>query len=131
MSDNKKSLAVFELIGRIFLASIFLFAAIGKIMNYHGTAAYMAAYGVPSGLLPVVIAVELLGSFGLIFGLFTRYAAAMLAIFSLTAIIIFHHTFPSPMDKIVTLAEIAFTGGLITVAVHGAGCLSLDNRRRH
>lgn len=131
MSDNKKSLAVFELIGRILLALIFLFAAIGKITNYHGTAAYMAAHGVPAVLLPLVIAVELLGSFGLIFGLFTRYAAAMLAVFSLTAIIIFHHTFHSPMSVIVTLAELAFTGGLINVAVHGAGCLSLDNRRRH
>ena len=126
MSDNNKGLPVLDLVGRVLLALIFVFAAIGKILNYHGTAMFMAAYGVPAGLLPIVIAVELLGGLAVMVGLWTRWAALVLAIFSATAIAIFHHTFSTPNDQIVTLAEVSFTGGLLVLAVHGQSCLSLD-----
>ncbi|MHB1567496.1 MAG: DoxX family protein [Acidiferrobacter sp.] len=125
--DNKKgNWAVFDLIGRIFLVLIFIFAAIGKILNYHGTTQFMAAHGVPAGLLPIVIGVELLGGIAVIIGLFTRWAALMLAVYSIIAIAIFHHTFNTFAQDILTLAEVGFTGGLILLAVQGPGCLSVD-----
>ncbi|MHB8252255.1 MAG: DoxX family protein [Acidiferrobacter sp.] len=126
MANNNKGLAVLDLIARIMLASIFVFAAIGKIMDYHGTAMYMAAYGLPTNVLPLVIAVELLGGLAVMAGLWTRWAAAILALFSLTAIAIFHHTFNTMSEQIITLAELSFTGGLIGLAIHGSRCLSLD-----
>ncbi len=130
MTNNNKSLPVLDLLGRILLALIFVFAAIGKIMNYHGTAMFMAAYGVPTGLLPIVIAVELLAGLAVMVGLWTRWAALILAIFSATAIAIFHRTFNTPNEQIVTLAEVSFTGGLLLLAVNGPSCLSLDAWRK-
>ncbi|HUW98408.1 MAG TPA: DoxX family protein [Acidiferrobacter sp.] len=126
MADNKKGLAVFDLIARILLALIFVFAALGKIADYHGTAMYMAAYGIPVSLLPLVIAVELLGGLAVIIGLWTRFAAWMLAAFSIVAIVIFHHTFATMSEQIIGLAEISFTGGLIGLAVNGPRCISVD-----
>ena len=126
MSSKNKGLAVFDLIGRVLLAFIFLFAAIGKIEDYDGTRLYMVSYGLPGGLLPVVIAVELFGSVAVMVGLWTRWAALLLALFSTAAIVIFHQNFTTMTDQIMTLAEVSFTGGLILLAVNGPGCLSLD-----
>ncbi len=126
MSSKNKGRAVFDLIGRVLLAFIFLFAAIGKIEDYDGTRLYMVSYGLPGGLLPVVIAVELFGSVAVMVGLWTRWAALLLALFSTAAIVIFHQNFTTMADQIVTLAEVSFTGGLILLAVNGPGCLSLD-----
>lgn len=126
MANNNKGLPVLDLVGRILLALIFVFAAMGKIMNYHGTAAYMSTYGIPTGVLPLVIAIELLGGLMVIIGLWTRWAAFILAAFSATAITIFHHTFSTPLDQILTLAEVSFTGGLIVLGAHGPSCLSVD-----
>jgi len=86
----------------------------------------MMSYGVPGALLPVVIAVELLGSLAIMVGLWTRYAALLLALFSIAAIVIFHQNLATMTNQIITLAEVSFTGGLILLAVNGAGCLSLD-----
>ncbi len=43
-------------LGRLFLALIFIVSGLGKITNYAGTQAYMDAMGVPSMMLPLVIA---------------------------------------------------------------------------
>ncbi len=130
MEANAKSRAVVDFVARLFLSSIFVYAVIGKLLHYHATAAYMAAFGVPTLLLPLVIAVELLGSLCLIFGFMTRIAAAVLAVFSLAAIVVFHHVLNTQAAVIVALAELAFTGGLMQLALHGAGCISVDHRRR-
>ncbi|MHB1528563.1 MAG: DoxX family protein [Acidiferrobacteraceae bacterium] len=125
MPHNNNSLPVFDLLGRVLLAAIFVFAGIGKIMHYHMTQSYMAQYGVPGVLLPAVIAVELGGGLCIILGIFTRIAATALALFSIAAIAIFHRTFATEMDQIVTLAELGFTGGLILLAVNGPGRFSI------
>ncbi len=56
------------LIGRVFLAHIFLIAGINKIGGYAGTQGYMESVGVPGMLLPLVILVEIGGALALILG---------------------------------------------------------------
>jgi len=65
-------------IGRIFLALLFVVSGIGKITGYAGTAAVMAAKGLPivDVLLPLTIAVELGGGLLLALGWKARWAAA-------------------------------------------------------
>lgn len=122
---------LFDLGGRILLAGLFLFAGLSKVAGYGATAAYMASMGVPSALLPLVIATEVGGSLAIILGWRTRAAASLLAGFSLLAAGIFHHDFGNQMQLILFLSDIAIAGGLLTVAVNGAGPLSLDHRRGH
>src|SRR5262245_51185174 len=78
------------LLARVLLAAIFLHEAWAKLAGYNAALAYMAAYGVPGALLPLAIAVELGGGLLVLFGLWTRAAALMLAGFCIAAALLFH-----------------------------------------
>ncbi len=116
------------LIGRILLSQIFIIAGFGKIVGYAGTAHYMAAYGVPSILLPLVILLELGGGIALLIGWQTRWVALALGVFSVITAVIFHHQVAEGMQKVLLMSDLAFAGGLFVVAAVGAGRLSLDAR---
>lgn len=115
-----------QLIARVFLGHIFLLAGISKIGGYEATQAYMSAMGVPGALLPLVIMLEVLGGLAVIAGFQTRISAIALAAFTLAAGAIFHNNFADQMQMIMFMKNIAITGGLILLAVHGAGSYSLD-----
>lgn len=118
-----------QLVARIFLGHIFLLAGISKLSAYEGTQGYMDAMGVPGMLLPLVILLEIGGGLAIIAGLQTRWTAIALAGFSIVAAVIFHNNFADQMQMIMFMKNIAISGGLILLAVHGAGAYSLDNRR--
>lgn len=117
-----------DLGGRLLLALIFVTAGYGKIGGYEGTQAYMAAMGVPGGLLPLVILTELGGGLLIAFGLATRYAALALAGFSVISGIIFHADFSDQMQQIMLMKNLAMAGGFLILVVNGAGPFSLDRR---
>lgn len=116
------------LIGRILLSQIFIIAAYGKITGYSGTAHYMAAYGVPPLLLPLVILLEMGCGITLLLGWQTRWAALALGIFSVIAAMIFHHQVDNGIQKLMFMSDLAFAGGLFVLAGTGAGRLSLDGQ---
>src|SRR6266511_3957086 len=68
-----------EVAGRSLLSLLFLLSGVGKVGAYAGTAAYMSSLGVPSILLPIVIATEVLGALAIILGWQTRVTALLLA----------------------------------------------------
>ena len=117
------------LISRILLAHIYLLAGINKISGYAGTQSYMEAIGVPGELLPLVILLEIAGGLALVVGWQTRWAAIGLAGFTALAAILFHANFGDQTQMIMFMKNWAMTGGLLLLAVHGAGELSLDMRR--
>jgi putative oxidoreductase len=88
----------------------------------------MSYHGVPSGLLPVVIAVEVLGSVAIMLGWKTRIAAFLLAGYTLLAALIFHLNFSDQIETITFLKDVAIAGGLLLLVAHGAGLLSIDQR---
>ena len=118
-----------QFIARMFLGQIFLLSGIFKISGYEGTQGYMEAMGVPGMLLPLVIALEVAGGLAIIAGWQTRFAAWILAAFTLVAAAIFHHNVADQMQMIMLMKNIAITGGLLLLAAHGAGSLSIDQRR--
>ena len=118
-----------NLAGRILLASIFLIAGLNKIGGYAGTQGYMESVGVPGGLLPLVILLEVGGALALIVGWQTRIAAWALAGFTLLAAVIFHNDFGNQMQMIMFLKNLSIAGGLLIVAANGAGAFSFDARR--
>jgi putative oxidoreductase len=119
-----------DLAARILLAFIFVIAGYGKITGYADTQGYMEAFGVPGMLLPLVIAAELGLGILLVIGYRVRLAAAGLAAFSLVSGLIFHLDLGDPNQQIHLMKNLAITGGLIILALNGAGAWSLDARRR-
>jgi putative oxidoreductase len=125
------------LVGRILIASLFVPFGIGKLGNFNGIVAYIASKNLP---LPQVAAagtifVEIVVGLALLVGFKTRYAALILAIFTVLAAIIFHNYWASPEAMVVAqktnfFKNMAIAGGLLFVAAFGAGPLSVDNRGR-
>ena len=118
-----------QLIARLFLAQIFFLSGIFKISGYEGTQGYMEAMGIPGMLLPLVIALEIGGGLALIAGWQTKWVSLALAGFTLVAAVIFHNNLADQMQMIMFMKNIAITGGLMLLAIHGAGSYSLDSRR--
>lgn len=116
--------------GRVLISLIFVVSGLNKIANFAGTQAYMDSAGVPGMLLPVVIAVELLGGLAVIIGWHTRLAAFLLAGFSLLSGILFHANFGDQMQTIQFMKNLALAGGFLMIVSLGAGPYSVDNRNR-
>jgi len=128
VSNNIKLVNVTELAGRFLLSLLFLLSGFGKVTAYGATAAYMSASGVPSALLPVVIATELLGGLAIVLGWKTRVAAFLLAGLSLLTAIAFHRNFADQTQMIMFLKNLSIAGGFLMLVVNGVGPLSLDRR---
>jgi len=127
------------LLARIFLVSIFILAGVSKISNFSGTQAYMASRGMSATalLLPGAILIEMGGGLAVLLGYKTRLVALLLFLFLIPTTLIFHTAFggsfpPEQMQiqQAMVLKNLAIMGGLLTLAVHGAGSLSLDARQR-
>jgi putative oxidoreductase len=114
-----------DLLGRLFLVLLFVISGFGKIGGYAGTAAYMAANGVPGLLLPLVIVLEIGGGILVVLGWHTRIASLLLAGFTILALLLFHLPVTAE-NQIVFLAELGVAGGFLVLAAHGAGAWSLD-----
>ena len=116
------------LIGRIFIAVLFLLSGLGKAAAPAATQAHISAMGLP---LPVLayygsMAVELIGSVLLIVGFRVRAVAVGMAVFTLLTALFFHRNFADQNQMIHFFKNIAITGGLLQIAASGAGRFVLD-----
>jgi putative oxidoreductase len=125
------------LIGRILLALVFLIAGVRKLMGVAASAGYLAKLGfpMPEVMVWVAIAVEIGGAALLIAGWQTRRAAWLLILFVAIATAMAHRfwefdaaQYANQMNHF--LKNAAIIGGLLYVAMLGAGGLSLDSRTR-
>ena len=135
MQHLKPLLSLIEIfsapIGRVLISLIFVMSGLNKIGNYTNTAGWMDAMGVPSGLLPIVIVLEVLGGLAVILGWQTRVASFLLAGFCLLSAVIFHNNLGDQNEMIHFMKNMAMAGGFLFLTAHGAGNLSLDNRSRN
>jgi len=115
-------------IGRVFIALIFVMSGLNKMGNYANTAGWMDAMGVPGGLLPVVIVLEVLGGLAIIIGWQTRIASFLLAGFCILSALLFHNNLGDQNEMIQFMKNVAMAGGFLFLTAHGAGKFSLDNR---
>ena len=116
--------------GRLFIASMFVMSGLNKMDNYSSTAGWMEAMGVPGSLLPLVIALEVLGGIAIIIGWQTRITAALFAGFCIMSAVIFHANFSDQNQMIPFMKNISIAGGFLFLVVHGAGPFSVDNRKK-
>ena len=126
------------LIGRILLAWLFIPAGWGKLgAGFAGTVGYIASKGLP---MPEVLAVaalvvEIGAGIALLIGFQTRWAALLLALFTLGAAVFFHNYWGVPADQAMVQQlmfnkNLGVVGGLLVIAALGGGALSLDGRRQ-
>lgn len=118
-------------VGRLFLATIFFMSGLTKITSYEGTQGYMDAMGVPSILLPLVIALEVIGGLAIIFGWKTKAVALTLAGFSIASALLFHADFSDQMQMGMFMKNVAIAGGFLMLVAQGPGAYALDNRAAH
>jgi putative oxidoreductase len=121
------------LLGRILLGLIFVISGFGKITGFAGAAGYIASKGlpVPQLLAIAAIIVELGGGILLIVGWKARWAAAALLVFTGLAALLFHNYWAMPPEQaqnqmIHFMKNVSIMGGMLYVAVYGAGPVSLE-----
>lgn len=125
------------LVGRIVLGLIFVLAGYSKLGTIASTVTYMASHGIPLSGIPVygAIIVELIGGLAQMVGLYARWAAGALGLYTLALGLIFHDYWSAP----ITTARVQYAfffehlsmiGGMLIVVALGAGPLSLDAWRR-
>ena len=117
-------------LGRLLLAAIFLISGFGKLADPAGTIGYISAVGLP---LPefgyaIAVIVEIAGGLLLIAGYQIRVAALALAVFTVVAALLFHLDFADQNQFIHLLKNLAIAGGLLQLAVFGAGRFSIEAR---
>ena len=117
---------IIEVLGRIFLSTLFLIEGTNKIFNYEGTIQYMENFGVPGYLAIPAIILEILFPLLLIIGYQTKIAALVMMTFTIVVAIIFHTNFDDQMQFITFFKDIAIAGGFIIIFVNGAGKFSVD-----
>ena len=117
-----------SLIGRVLISLIFLVAGFNKIFAYAATQGYMDAMGVPGALLPLVIALEILGAVAIMVGYKTKLFAFLLSGFSILSAFLFHFNLADQMESALFMKNIAIAGGFLFLVVNGAGKFALDNK---
>ena len=123
------------LLGRLLLSILFIWGGWGKLMAAAATQAYFAKDGLPMPEVAVAVAVfvELGVGLALLFGLFTRVSAIVLAAWCIITALIAHTNFADNNMKIHFMKNLGMAGGLLYVFAFGAGRYSLDaliGRRR-
>ena len=124
-----------SLIGRIFLAVVFLVSGFGKIGGFEGLVGAIASKGLPMAQVFAVatIIIEVGAALMLVFGLKARWAAFLLAVFTAIVTFFFHNFWTVPeaqkyMEQINFMKNLALIGGLMFVMAFGPGRLSIDKR---
>jgi len=127
---------LFPLAARLLMVALFLPAGINKIGGFEGTVGYIASVGLPFATLGAVIAVvvEIVAPLALLIGFQTRWAALVLAVFTLVASVFFHNFWAMPAEQqfvqqLMFFKNLGVVGGLLALAASGAGAWSLDARR--
>lgn len=119
------------LVGRVLLSAMFIVGGYSKLTAVAGTAAWFGSLGLP---MPTVVAIavgllELFGGLFILAGYRTRIAAFALAAFTIAATGLAHLDFVDQTQLLFLQKNLSITGGLLILAIFGAGALSVDARR--
>lgn len=130
------SIYAFEpLLGRVLVASIFLWSGIGKIGGFAGTAGYMAAKGLPlpEALLVITIVVEIGAALMLILGWKARLGALALLLWMIPVTLVFHAFWAVPADQaqlqmIQFFKNLGLMGAMLLIIGFGSGPYSVERQ---
>ena len=115
------------LVGRALIAIVFIMSGYSKIGAYEGFQGHMESVGVPSFLLPAVIAFELLAGIAVLVGYQTKIAALLLGGFTFLSAVIFHSDFGQQMQMILFMKNLAISGAFLLLFIHGPGQWAINS----
>jgi putative oxidoreductase len=118
---------------RVVVGVIFLMHGGQKLfMGFHNVAGFLGSLGIPSPTLAAIglTAVEFVGGIALILGLLTRYAAALLSIDMLVAIIAVHAKNGFFTSKGGMEFPLLLLVANLNLVLAGAGALGVDTLRK-
>jgi putative oxidoreductase len=123
------------LLGRLLLSILFIVSGWSKLMAAAATQAYFAKDGLPMPEVAYAVAVliELGVGLALLFGLFTRASAIVLAAWCIITALVAHANLADNTMRIQFMKNVGMAGGLLYVFAFGGGGYSLDaliRRRR-
>ncbi|CAM4086086.1 MAG: DoxX family protein [Comamonas sp.] len=125
------------LVGRVLIALLFVPAGFQKLTGFAGTVGYAASMGMPMPQVAVAIGlvIEIVAGLAILLGWHTRWAALILAFFTLVASFFFHAFWSVPAEaamvqQLLFWKNVAVVGGLLGFAAHGAGGWSADAGKR-
>src|SRR5262245_770031 len=110
-------------VGRVLLALIFVLSALGKLVDWYGTEAFMSAKGmfaVPFFLV-IAVVIEFVGGLAVMTGVGARVGALALLVFLVPATLIFHDFWTlsgqeRQEQRINFMKNLSIMGGLIMVS---------------
>ncbi len=121
--------------GRLLIGAMFVQSGFSKLTHIKATTAYIASSGLPA--LPALAVftglLEFLGGLAIVLGLEARWAALLLAGFTLAASVLFHRYWTAPANErcvtqLLFIKNSAVAGGLLIIAALGSGPASLGAR---
>ena len=119
---------ILDLIGRIFISSVFLLSGINKIKNYEGSHGWMESLGIPGVLLIPAIVLEVVAPILIIVGYQVKISAALLSLFCIATAIIFHTDFSNQIQLVSFFKNIGLAGGFLFLVINGSKDFSLDKK---
>ncbi len=125
------------LLGRVLIAAIYLNGGYHKLIALDGFAGYLGSHGVAVGAYPIAVlaaCVEFFGALCVLLGLGTRYAALLMALFTVVAALIGHRfweisdpaMYANQMNHF--MKNVTIVGGFLVLYAVGPGRLSIDRR---
>jgi putative oxidoreductase len=115
------------LIGRVFLALIFIAAGAGKLADGGmGTIPYMESMSVPGFLFWPAAIFEVVAGLAVLVGYKTKIFAFLLAGFCALSALLFHMQPADQIQMALFMKNFAMAGGFLLLMHHGAGGMSLD-----
>ncbi|MDX8481830.1 DoxX family protein [Mesorhizobium sp. VK24D] len=114
------------LAGRLLLSLIFVHEGLQLATHFEGAQKAMAALGVGTPLLFATIALQLGAGLSVALGIVARLGAVALGLFCLMTASLFHTNFASQNELLHFEKDLAIAGGMLILALSGAGRLSVD-----
>src|SRR5215471_15864709 len=104
-----------SIVGRALIAMLFILAGVAKAIGPQPFLQHMAAFGVPSFLLPAVVVLEVGAGAALLLGWRLRDAAGALGIFCLLTALVFHHDLADKAERTLFFKDVALAGALLAM----------------
>ncbi|MBS0625684.1 MAG: DoxX family protein [Verrucomicrobia bacterium] len=120
------------LLGRLAVCSFFLWTALEKIKNWHRAGDFLKHKHVPYAnyVLPVCVALQVVGGLSLLLGFYTRLGAIFLLIYMVAHAYKIHDFWNSQGEEKTTqlqffLKDLAVIGGLLFILAMGGGHIAV------